>query len=208
MAARFFSRVSSALTSLASAARTAAPASETTAAPRHGEDFSPLISRINADGESLYPRPAACICDIRGARFGWQTTETPPGRLTSRGPAGAAQVRGSGDGKPRQAGTTRKRTARRPALPLPCVPCIPWFVLCFFAVTPFGCGFASRCLGGALSGAGTKAARFFRRPQPLAGESVFPQTKWPSPPWRPLPEPLLQPVKPPRPRGTERTFHR
>ena len=30
----------------------------------------------------------------------------------------------------------------------------------------------------------------------------------PSPPWRPLPEPLLQPVKPPRPRGTERTFHR
>ena len=136
MAARFFSRVSSALTSLASAARTAAPASETTAAPRHGEDFSPLISRINADGESLYPRPAACICDIRGARFGWQTTETPPGRLTPRGPAGAAQVRGSGDGKPRQAGTTRKRTARRPALPLPCVPCIPWFVLCFFAVTP------------------------------------------------------------------------
>ena len=131
MAARFFSRVSSALTSLASAARTAAPASETTAAPRHGEDFSPLISRINADGESLYPRPAACICDIRGARFGWQTTETPPGRLTSRGPAGAAQDRGSGDGKPRQAGTTRKRTARRPALPLPCVPCIPWFVLCF-----------------------------------------------------------------------------
>ena len=67
VAARFFSRVSSALTSLASAARTAAPASETTAAPRHGEDFSPLISRINADGESLYPRPAARICDIRGA---------------------------------------------------------------------------------------------------------------------------------------------